>query len=330
MFELLDAHLGQAAGLATSLLWTATSLFFTAAAKRIGVTVLNASRILMAVVLLGITHRLLSELWIPHALPKQVLYLALSGLIGLTLGDLALFAAFVSIGPRLAMLVMTTSPLFAVVFGWWALGETLPAMAWIGVALTVGGVGWVVMERRRGGTKPSATKEGAQRGDEEEDHARHRTRGIVLALIGSVCQAGGLLLSKQGMGHGWLPEDARLDAQAATLIRMVFAALGMLPIVAVYWLRARAKPFSRRPRSGHLRSGLVFAALGACTGPFLGVWMSLVASDKTPLGVAQTLCSLAPVFILPVVVIIHKERVSVRAVVGAFIAVLGASLLFIL
>ena len=103
----------------------------------------------------------------------------------------------------------------------------------------------------------------------------------------------------------------------------------MLPIVAVYSLRVRANPLTREDRAGHLRSGLVFAALGAFTGPFLGVWMSLVASDNAPLGVAQTLCSLAPVFILPVVVILHKERVSARAVVGAFIAVLGATLLFI-
>ena len=122
---------------------------------------------------------------------------------------------------------------------------------------------------------------------------------------------------------------ARIDPQAATLIRMVFAAVGMLPIVVVYSLRVRANPVARSARSGHLRSGLVFAALGACTGPFLGVWMSLVASDNAPLGIAQTLCSLAPVFILPVVVIVHRERVSLRAVVGAVVAVLGASLLFI-
>lgn len=320
MLDMLDSHLGQAAGLATSVLWTATSLFFTAAAKRMGATVLNAWRILMAVALLGITHRLLSGLWIPHALPRQVLLLGASGLVGLTLGDLALFAAFVTIGPRMAMLIMTTSPLFAVLFGWWALDESLPAIAWVGIALTVGGVAWVVLERRREGANGHK--------DEGADHTRHRARGCLLAMIGSVCQAGGLLLSKQGMGHGWLPEDARIDPQAATLIRMVFAAVGMLPIMALYWFRARGNRLAQPARSGHLKSGLVFAAMGAFTGPFLGVWMSLVASDKTSLGVAQTLCSLAPVLILPIVVVVHKERVSMRAVVGAFIAVLGAALLF--
>ena len=313
MPDILNSYLGPAAGLATSILWTATSLFFTAAANRIGPTVLNAARILMAVVLLSLTHRLLGETWIPHALPKQVALLAASGLVGLTIGDHALFIAFVDIGPRLTMLIMTTSPLFAVLFGWVALGETLPPVAWIGVALTVAGVGWVVAERGHGGPQ----------------HTPHRWRGILLALVGAICQAGGLLLSKQGMGHGWLPDDARLDPQAATLVRMTFAALGTLPIVAVYSLRLRANPLAWKYRAGDLKTGMIFAATGACTGPFLGVWMSLVASDNAPLGVAQTLCSLVPVFILPVVVVVHKERVTLRAVIGAVVAVLGAALLFI-
>ena len=78
--------------------------------------------------------------------------------------------------------------------------------------------------------------------------------------------------------------------------------------------------------------GLVFiplkAAFGAVAGPFLGVWMSLVAADKAAVGVAQTLCSLTPVFILPFAVMIHKERVSPRAALGAVIAVAGVVLLF--
>ena len=56
--------------------------------------------------------------------------------------------------------------------------------------------------------------------------------------------------------------------------------------------------------------------------------MSLVAADRAPVGVAQTLCSLAPVFLLPFAVVIHKERVSPRAVVGAVMAVAGTALLF--
>ncbi|MHC4063201.1 MAG: DMT family transporter [Planctomycetota bacterium] len=299
----------------TSLLWTATSLFFTAAGRRIGPTAVNAARIALAIVLLGVTHRLLTGTWIPHASAGQVAFLALSGIVGLSIGDQSLFTAFVHIGPRLAMLIMATAPIFAAFFGWVALGETLQPVAWLGVALTICGVGWVVLERPRQATVV---------------HSSHWAWGVFLALVAAACQAGGLLLSKQGMGHGWLPDDQHLDPQAATLVRMLFAGLGVLPIIALHSLRRRKRLVAgiQPLRAGKRNAGLFFAGCGAVVGPYLGVWMSLVASDRAPLGVAQTLCSLPPVFILPFAVLIHKERIGPRAVLGALVAVGGSALLF--
>ena len=82
-------------------------------------------------------------------------------------------------------------------------------------------------------------------------------------------------------------------------------------------------------RSGSRRAGLLFAFCGAVVGPFLGVWMSLVAGDRASLGIAQTLCSLPPVFLLPVARLVHKEQIGLRAVLGAIVAVLGVGLLFL-
>jgi len=316
MPERLDAFTGPAAGLLTSVLWTATSLFFTAAARRIGPVVLNAFRISFAVLLLGVTHRCLSGAWLPEAVERQVVLLALSGVIGLSIGDQALFVAFLDIGPRLAMLIMTTAPLFAALFGWLALGETLHGLAWLAMILTIAGVAWVVLERPRTavGERPP-----------------NRLRGAIMAFVGAACQAGGLLLSKQGMGHGWLPEEQHMPPQTATLIRMFFAALAMLPILALYgrWRRRRAAAGVPSLRAGTRRAGFLLACCGAVTGPFLGVWMSLVASDRAPLAVAQTLCSLPPILILPFAVLVYHEHLSPRAVVGAAVAVAGTAMLFL-
>jgi len=316
MWVTFGAYTGQAAGLATSVLWTGTSLLFTAASRRIGVTAVNTFRIGLAIALLATTHRLLFGSWLPELLPRQVLYLALSGVVGLAIGDQALFTAFVHIGPRLSMLIMTTAPLFAALFGWVTLGETLHGWSWLGIAMTIGGVAWVVLERPAG----SVPSDGG-----------HRLRGVALAFAGAACQAAGLWLSKEGMGHGWLPEAERLAPQAATLTRMIFAAVGLVPIVILHFRRE-----AKRRRAGLVppgpkswRAGLLFATGGAVCGPFLGVWMSLVASDRAPLGVAQTLCSLPPVFILPFAVLLHKERIGPRAVVGAVVAVSGCAVLFL-
>jgi len=64
------------------------------------------------------------------------------------------------------------------------------------------------------------------------------------------------------------------------------------------------------------------------TGPYLGVWLSLIACDRAPLGVAQTLLTLSPVFIIPATAIMHRERISLRTAIGALIAVGGAAVLF--
>ncbi len=315
MFGIFESHVGELAGLATALLWTVTALLFAAAGRRMGVTVVNTVRILFAILLLAATHRALSGAWIPEVHSRQVLYLALSGVVGLAIGDQALLTAFVDIGPRISTLVMTTSPLFAAVFGWTVLGESLSAYGWIGMALTLGGVAWVVLERS---PLPRSID------------SRLFARGIGLALIGSACQAGGLLLSKQGIGHGWLSEEEFVSPQTATLIRMVFAGIGMIPLMFIYAMRERRRRAAGLvpKHAGTARAGYALALTGAVTGPFLGVWMSLVAADRVPLGIAQTLCSTVPVFMVPAVVLIHKERVSLRAAVGAVMAVAGSALLF--
>lgn len=314
----IDKYLGELAGLATSVLWTGTSLLFSAAARRIGPVAVNATRLALAVILHYATFRAWSgDAW-PDARSMQTVYLAASGLLGLTIGDQALITSFLYIGPRLGVLLMITAPLWAALFGWVALGETLPPAAWFGVLLTIGGVAWVVLERPTGAAVVSR---------------EHRLRGFALALLAAACQAAGLMLSKRGMGHGWLPVEQHLPPQSATLIRMFFATLFMIPIIAHRARRGRAArmaPESELPPGQPGRgAGVMFACAGAIVGPYLGVWMSLVASDRAPLGVAQTLCSLPPVFILPLAALLYGERITPRAVIGALAAIGGAALLFV-
>ncbi len=317
--EMHDTHTmaGLFAGVGTSLMFTLTAVFFTAASRRLGSTIVNAARIFMAVGFLALTHRVLGGTWIPQGEMRQIVLLAISGIIGLAIGDHCLFVAFVEIGPRLATLIMTTAPLFAALFGWIVLGEALSAMSCVGIVFTLCGVAWVVNERQPGVVA----------------RPQHFTRGLILATLGAACQAGGLLLSKQGMGHGWLPADQHLTPAAATLVRMVFAGAGAVPMVL--WRLRRARRDLPRESASFTTPAITFGqawwcvTLGAIAGPFLGVWMSLVASDRVPLGVAQTLCSLVPIFILPFAVVLYRERLTGRAVVGAIIAVSGAAILFL-
>ncbi len=316
-----DAYAGHAAAIAGSLLWTATSLLFTAAGRRIGSLAVNTIRLPLAVLLLGLTYRLLSGQWVPEVPGQQVLLLALSGVVGLAIGDQALFTAFVDIGPRLTTLLMTTSPLLAALFGYLALGETLQMEAWIGMLLTVAGVSWVILERS---PKPAAGLGAPPAMFVGRGHP-HFVRGVVLALVGAACQAGGLMLSKQGMGHG-LQGGIAVSPEAATLVRLVFAAMFAIPAFLLFQRRVAKRAAGKR--LGRPRAGYLLTMMGAVVGPFLGVWMSLVACDRAPLGIAQTLLSLTPIFILPFAKFLHHERIGRRAILGTLIAVIGCALLF--
>ena len=314
-----NEQIGALAGLGASLGWLFTSIFFTAAGKRIGPTVVNALRLVFAVALLGSMHQIVYGTWWPEGIASQFVFLAMSGLIGLVIGDQLLYTAFVDIGPRLTLLLMTTTPIFAGLLGLAFLGETLGLVELLAVGMTIGGVAWVISERK--GTRADRAVH------------KHFVRGVVFALFAAACQAIGAWLSKQGMGHGIAGVEEKMDPLSATMVRMSFALVMIAPLMVLHVRRQRRRwrdgESEARVHAGTTLGGIGFTALGAIAGPFLGVWASLIAYDRAPLGIAQTMCGLSPVLILPLMPFIYRERLTWRAVMGAVIAVAGTALFFL-
>lgn len=294
---------GELAALGTALCWTASSLAFTAAAKRLGSLALNLIRLFIALGLLTLVNAIRRGLPLPlDATPEAWAWLSVSAAVGFVIGDMALFRAFLLIGARLSMLVMALSPPITAVLGWVALGEKLRPLDWLAMGVTLAGVGWVVLER-----SPSAK--------EEAPPLEMPIRGYLLALLGAFGQSGGMLLSKVGMKD--------YDAVAATQIRVI-AAVALYAVLFLFlgW-------WGHVLRALKHTSGMGFAALGATAGPCLGVTLSLVAIQHAPMGVAATIMSIVPVLIIPFVIVIQKEKVSARAALGAGVAVGGVALLWL-
>lgn len=292
--------LGEAAALGTALCWSFATLLFTRAARRIGAFTLNLTRITLALVILSLLLLFTRGFeWAPEAEKTNIILLAVSGLVGLTLGDWAYFGAFVSIGPRMTTLFMTLAPPFSAAIAVPLLGEQLGGTALLGMTLTLLGVIFVVLDGRN-----AAIPRG------------HRIRGATLAVLGSLGQAVGLNLSKLGMG-------SVVDPLPATAIRMAAATAGIW-IVAVALRRSNSIRQLARDRKASLWT------LGATLfGPVLGISLSLVAVRHTQTGIAATLMATTPILVLPLLVFIEKEHVSARAIVGTVIAVAGVGLLFL-
>ncbi len=308
-------HLGEAAALGAAAFWAIAPLFFTAAGRRIGSFQVNQIRTFLACVFLGGI-----ALVVPGGGPittERAWMLAVSGVVGLSLGDGALFQALVLIGPRRVILLMSLAPVFVALLGVPLLGETLTPVGIAGMALTLGGIAWVVSERM-----PEAEVHGSVRW------------GVVLGVAAAVGQAVGSLFAKAGMGFaGPGSVLARLaDGGTAADLEPVTPLVGSLVrmVTALVALVAFGIATGRMRRLGPAlanRKGLAQTCGGAVFGPTLGVWMSLVAFAHTDIAVAQTIIAFAPVLVIVLAWVVHRERTSPRGLFGALVATAGIGVL---
>lgn len=300
--------LGETAAVATSVLWTISSIFFTSAGKKIGSLNVNAYRTVIAVGFLALTHLLLLGTIAPIASSGQWFWMGTSGIIGLGIGDTGLFAAYVTIGPRRSVLLMALAPIFASIGAYLMLGEVISGLAVVGIAITLAGVIVVILE-------------GEEHSGETRISKRLKSYGVLFALLGALGQGTGLVLAKKGID---LYPGTTLNPLSATLMRLI---LGALFIWIVLVGAGRLTDLSKALKN---RDGMTNVTAAAFIGPFLGITLSMVAVTYTETGIAQTLMSLMPVLIIPIVWILFRQKTSWRGILGAAIAVVGVAILFLI
>lgn len=144
-----------------------------------------------------------------EAEPERWYWLALSGVIGLVVADGFLFQAYVWIGPRLGMLLMSLSPVVSGLLAWLVLAETLTWGQMGGIVLAVGGIMWVVLDRNgSAATSPDQ---------------RRYVGGLLFGLGAATGQAVGLILAKKGL-------DGNFPALSGNIMRMLAAAMTLWAI----------------------------------------------------------------------------------------------------
>ncbi|MFH1050227.1 MAG: DMT family transporter [bacterium] len=292
--------IGELSALTAALLWSTSSFVFTAATFRIGTIQLNISRMIIAALLLLITFLIFNinfELTL-----SQLAYLSLSGFVGLVIGDSFLFKAFNLIGPRISLLLLSFNPAFAAIFAFIMLGEVLSFYAIAGMAVTLLGITLVVLDKPKMGN----------------GRFRITKFGILCGFLAAIGQGVGLVLAKMAYSSG------EVHSLVATFVRIAAAVIIMLPFAIL--LKKYKNPFKLFAKD---RKSLGLVALGAVIGPYLGITLSFIAIIYTQVGIASTLMSTMPIIMLPMTKIIYKEKLSMNAIIGAFIAVTGVAILFL-
>jgi drug/metabolite transporter (DMT)-like permease len=296
-------QIGELAALATAVLWTLSAVAWTSAGKHIGALAVSFLRLLLAVAMLvayGYLRRGLP--WPSDAGLRTWELLGLSGFLGFFASDLCLFKAFLVIGPRLSLLLVTslTPPLVALMSWMWR-GGGLGPRAWLAMAITLAGVLWVVLEQPGGGEHP---------------HSRKALRyGLFLAFVAILAQAAGTVLAKDGI--------ADYDPAASALIRILGALIGYFLLITML---GRWRPMLAASRQ---RKPMLILLGGAVVGPVVGVSMFMLALQNCHAGIVATILATIPVMILPFSAYLYGERVSVRAIGGALVAAAGVALLML-
>ncbi|MEM9070131.1 MAG: DMT family transporter [Myxococcota bacterium] len=290
--------IGETAALLTAACFAGSVVFFTQAGRRIGSLTLNPIRLVMGFVYLTVYGALVRGTPLPtDASLHAWSWLTLSGVVGLFLGDLFLFRAFLEIGPRLSALIMSLAPIFAALVGLAFLNERLGWISILGMALTLGGVALAIVDK----------------GTQKNDPVRVTARGILLAVLGALGQAVGLVLSKKGMGS--------YDAFAATQVRIV----GAIAAFAILFVGLRRLGDIRRALQD--RVAMRMLAFGALAGPFLGVGLSLLSVQYIDTGVAASLMATTPILIIPWAWWHDGDRPGWRGFAGTLVAVAGVVVL---
>ncbi len=228
--------------------------------------------------------------------------MALSGLIGIFVGDTALFAAMNRLGPRRAGVLFATHAAFSAGLGFLLLGERMSLQASAGAALTMAGVMTAILLGRH----------------KDETHAweadqGHVGMGVALALLAALCQAVGSLIAKPVM-------TMQVDPIMASAVRVTVAtaAHGVLLLTGFQAARAQQAPTARVL----LQTGLNgFIAMG------VGMTLVLLALEKGKVGLVAILSSVSPILVLPLLWFQLKRAPAPAAWLGAVMTVVGTGLI---
>ncbi|WP_008311137.1 DMT family transporter [Leptolyngbya sp. PCC 6406] len=289
---------GETAALTAAALWAIATVLFGRLGKTLSPLVLNLVKGGIAIAFISLTLVLRSGT-APQLPGASVLWLVLSGAIGIGLGDTAYFSAVNHLGPRRALLMECLAPPLSAVLALVFLKETLSAIAWVGIFLTLLGVSWVISE----GVPAAGAGVGLS-----------PRRGIVWGALAALGQASGAVMSRAALAN------TAVDPLWSSLLRLG-AGVGVL----LFLLLGRGQ--GRAPFQG-LRSPQIWPVLilTAFLGTYLAIWLQQVAFKYASTGIAQSLTATSPLFVLPIAALLG-ERVTGRAVLGVLVALAGIWLL---
>ncbi|NRF27922.1 EamA family transporter [Vibrio coralliilyticus] len=286
--------------LAAAFLWAVASLLSVGPAQHLGTFAYSRWRMGCTSVILA-SMAALTEGWATVE-TSAISAMALSGLIGIFIGDTALFACLNRMGPRQAGLLFSCHAVFSAILGYFLFSETMTSIELIGSALVFSGVLTAIFFGRKG-----------QSNNHLESIKGNIWLGISLGLIAALCQALGGIIAKPVM-------QTAIDPVAASAIRMMTA----FAAHCVFFLSGAKLAKATLPMNLRL---FAITAVNGFLAMAVGMTLILYALQEGNVGMVALLSSTTPIMLLPILWIYTKKRPNRFAWFGAILAVVGTGLL---
>ncbi len=278
-------------------------------ARLLGGTEANFWRLVCAACFLGIWAAGFGQGLASEGLPVFLL----SGIIGIGVGDVALFQALPRLGPRLTLLLVQclTAPMGATIEWLWLGTGLRPRQMLCGAVILVG----VVISLAPG---------------KHMSVPRNRwIPGMLYSLLAAFGGAWGAVLSRKA--YGMLQRDGQLvDGGTAAFQRVVGGLLVAGVCLLVVKRRAvrlhlmRSDEVQTLPSREKWRRAWPWILANGLAGQTLGVSCYQWAFQTTPTGVVLPIAAMTPLVAMPIIRIMDGERMSWQAGVGGAVAVAGA------
>jgi len=235
---------------------------------------------------------------------RELVLLSMSGIVGLALGDVALFTAFAIVGPRRTGILFAANAPIAAILSAVVFGERFSVPALIGSGLVMIGVTFAIAF----GTRPGQNHHW-------EEINGNLLVGIGFGLLGAAGQAVGVLLADPAF-------EADLDPWAGAAVRAIVGLAALVALRGFFESRTRV-PYPER--IGWKLWGIIIVS--GTIAMVIGKTLVLIALSNGEPGIVSVLVSTSPALQLPLIWLVTKERPAAGAWAGAALASAGTAMI---
>jgi len=296
--------LGELLGLTAAVIWATSNTLMRMQTARLGAVAVNFWRCLVGVPFFIILFLIVRDPGTLRELaPLTILYIVLGVCIGMVTGDTLQYHAIKLIGVSRAMPISGCFPLFTVLFAWLLNGEPIRVRVIGGAVVVMMGVLLISLPKR------SPARLGIIAAPAPVVVDRANMIGIVFSLIAAVCWSLSTVVQSKALAHS--------DPITVNLIRMPVAA-GVLLVASRGRANIPLRQFGARTFLFLVFIGIFGTGLASIT--YLSA-LKIAGAGKT-----AVLGATAPLFALPLSMLLLGERPGMRAVLGTLLTVVGIAL----